>query len=90
MHKYLLAVVLAACAGNTPKTPDAGTNLPFGAKCTTASDMSTECASMICTNSFDQLGYSICSQKCTMLMATDPSCPAGTSQFCNKQGYCKP
>jgi len=90
MHKYLLAVVLAACAGNTPKTADAPSNQAFGATCVTPSDMSTECMSGVCTNSFDQLGYSICSQKCTMLMAIDPTCPAGTSQMCNKKGYCKP
>ncbi len=95
MHKYLVVAVLAlvGCAGNTPKSmPDAalGSNLPCGAKCQIASDMSTECTSGVCTNSFDMLGYSICSQKCTMLMAIDPTCPAGTSQMCNKKGYCKP
>jgi hypothetical protein len=25
-----------------------------------------------------------------MLMNTDPTCPAGTSQKCNMKGYCKP
>ena len=93
MHKYLVALVLAlvSCAGNAPKgPPDAPRNQAFGATCVTPSDMSTECMSGVCTNSFDMLGYSICSQKCTMLMAIDPSCPAGTSQMCNKKGYCKP
>ncbi|MBV8757435.1 MAG: hypothetical protein JO257_09180 [Deltaproteobacteria bacterium] len=93
-----LALALAACTANAPAPmPDAagsgsgaGSNLPFGATCTVTSDTSTECASGVCTNSFDQLGHDICSQKCTMLMATDPTCPAGTSQKCNMKGYCKP
>ena len=90
------ALALVACTANAPgPTPDAAgsgsaTNLPFGAKCNVSSDTSTECASGVCTNSFDMLGYNICSQKCTMLMATDPTCPAGTSQKCNMKGYCKP
>jgi len=95
----VLALLLAACStdATVPTTSDAAgsgsgsdTNLPFGATCTTASDMSTECASGVCTSSFDKLGHNICSQKCTMLMAQDPSCPAGTSQTCNMKGYCKP
>jgi hypothetical protein len=93
MRKYLLmALVLGACSGDSPKntTPDAPLNQAFGAKCGTASDTSAECMSGVCTDSFDMLGYSICSQKCTMFMAPDPSCPAGTSQMCNKKGYCKP
>ena len=70
---------------------DAPANQPYGSKCVTASDTSTECATGVCTNSFDSLGYSVCSAKCTMLMATDPSCPATPGmQFCNKKGYCKP
>ncbi|HSN30400.1 MAG TPA: hypothetical protein VLT45_29125 [Kofleriaceae bacterium] len=93
-----LVIALAACSADAPApTPDApgsgggsNTNLPFGATCTVTSDMSTECASGVCTNSFDTLGHDICSQKCTMLMATDPTCPAGTSQKCNMKGYCKP
>ena len=92
MLKHLLLVLaLAACSGSTPPSPDATPpNQPFGAKCGAASDTSPDCMSGICTNSFDMLGYNICSQKCTMLMAIDPSCPAGTSQMCNKKGYCKP
>jgi hypothetical protein len=97
MYKSLiLAFVLAACTADAPApTTDAAgsgsdTNLPIGAKCNTPSDTSTECTSGVCTNSFDTLGYSICSQKCTMLMNTDPSCPQGTSQKCNMKGYCKP
>lgn len=91
-----LALLLAACTADAPApTADAagsgmGSNLPFGATCSVTSDMSTECASGICTNSFDTLGHDICSQKCTMLQATDPTCPAGTSQKCNMKGYCKP
>ena len=92
MRKYLLAVALAACTGSAPAPAqmDAPANQAFGAKCGAATDTSTECASGVCTNSFDMLGYSICSQKCTMFMAIDPSCPSGTSQMCNKKGYCKP
>ena len=90
------AILLAACTADAPApTVDAagsaaGSNLPFGATCTTPSDMSTECTSGVCTNSFDTLGHSICSQKCTVLQGTDPSCPSGTSQKCNMKGYCKP
>ncbi|HTL39017.1 MAG TPA: hypothetical protein VL326_38060 [Kofleriaceae bacterium] len=94
MVRFTLAValVLAACTGDSPTpaadAPPAGT---FGAPCTTVSDMSTECASHVCTNSIDQAGTPICSQKCTMLMATDPTCPAGPSNMkCNSKGYCKP
>lgn len=91
-----LAFVLAACTADAPgPTVDAmgsgaGSNLPFGATCTTVSDMSTECASGVCTGSFDQSKDPVCSQKCTMLQGTDPSCPQGTSQKCNLKGYCKP
>ena len=102
MHKYLLAVLLAGCLallfgcpGSAPKMPDAPPNQAFGATCNTPSDMSTECMSGICTNSFDMLGYSVCSMKCTMFMANDPACPvpaggSGSAGFCNKKGYCKP
>jgi hypothetical protein len=98
MRKYLVvaAIVMSACwagcSGDTPKGTqmDAGTNLAFGATCGSASDTSTECTSGVCTNSFDMLGYNICSQKCTNLMAIDTTCPTGTSQMCNKKGYCKP
>lgn len=92
-----LAFALAACTADAPApTPDAmgssaGSNLPFGADCTTPSDMSTECASGVCTNSFDQTGQPVCSQKCTVLQGTDPTCPTGPSmQKCNMKGYCKP
>jgi hypothetical protein len=87
------AILFAACTADAPTTADApaaGSNLPFGATCTTPSDTSTECTSGVCTNSFDTLGHSICSQKCTVLQGTDPSCPQGTSQKCNMKGYCKP
>ena len=99
LKTLVLAIALTACStDSTVPTSDASmgsntgsdTNLPFGATCTTPSDTSTECASGVCTNSFDMLGHSICSQKCTVLMGTDPSCPSGTSQMCNKKGYCKP
>ncbi|HEX5060492.1 MAG TPA: hypothetical protein VFV99_14090 [Kofleriaceae bacterium] len=75
----------AAAGGDGPA---AGT---FGAACTTVSDQSTECMSGVCTNTFDQLGHPVCSQKCTVLQGTDPTCPMGPSnQKCNMQGYCKP
>ena len=92
-----LALMLAACSADAPApTVDAmgsgsATNLPFGATCTTVSDMSTECASGVCTDSFDQTGHPVCSQKCTVLQGTDPTCPMGPSaQKCNMKGYCKP
>ena len=84
-----LVVALAACAGNSPPAPDAATNLPFGATCATTSDTSTECASGVCTNTFDMLGHSVCSQKCTVGM--DQTCPSGSAGMkCNLKGYCKP
>src|SRR5438046_9433140 len=98
----LLSLVLALAACSSSDTPpgngdasieaastgDGG--LGFGAHCTTVSDMSTECASGVCTNSFDQLG-TVCSQKCTVLNGTDPSCPVGSmGQKCNMRGYCRP
>lgn len=98
MRKYLFlaAIVLGACPGKTPtnpdaKTGDAATNLPFGAKCITATDTSTECASGVCTSTIDMLGYNVCSQKCTVLGGTDPTCPVGSmGQKCNMKGYCRP
>jgi hypothetical protein len=95
LKSLAIAVLLAACSSDAPPPPVDGstgsdTNLPFGATCTTASDTSTECASGVCTDSFDQSAHPICSQKCTMLQTIDPSCPTGTSQKCNLKGYCKP
>ena len=92
-----LAFAIAACTADAPApTVDAmgsgsATNLPFGAACTVVSDMSTECASGVCTNSFDMSATPQCSQKCTVLQGTDPTCPTGPSmQKCNMKGYCKP
>ena len=89
-----LTLSLAACSGSSPPSVDAapaGTNLPFGATCNIPSDTSMEYTSMVCTNSFDQLGHSVCSQKCTVLGGTDTTCPQGSSgQKCNMKGYCKP
>jgi hypothetical protein len=85
-----LLLALGACGGSeTPgPTVDGG---GFGATCMTESDMSTECASGICTNSFDMIGHPVCSQKCTVLGGTDTTCPQGPSlQKCNMKGYCKP
>ncbi len=97
MHKYLVVAVLAlaGCSGSTPKSTfdasvDAPSNQPFGSRCVTVTNMSTECASGVCTNTFDQLGYPVCSQQCTVLGGTDPTCPMGPSaQKCNMKGYCK-
>jgi len=95
----LIAIVLSAAActsgDSSPPAdaasgdgPAAGT---FGAACTTVSDQSTECTSGVCTNSFNQIGYPVCSQRCTVPQGTDPTCPMGPSnQKCNPQGYCKP
>lgn len=102
MIKHLLlacALALCACGVGAESPPGSGPDgsnttdggLAFGATCMTTSDMSTECASGICTNTFDTLGHSVCSQKCTVLGGTDPSCPTGSSgQKCNMKGYCKP
>jgi hypothetical protein len=92
MWKALFVVVVFACgSSNNPPAADAPlTNQPFGAKCTVNSDTSTECASGVCTNAFDMLGI-VCSQKCTLLNMTDPSCPNGAmGQKCNMKGYCRP
>lgn len=96
----LLTFILSATActtgdGSKPVDAAAGADGPapgtFGAACMTVSDQSTECNSGVCTNSFDQIGHPVCSQRCTVLQGTDPSCPMGPSnQKCNMQGYCKP
>jgi hypothetical protein len=93
MLRFALAsAVLVACSSNPPP-PSVDASLKagsFGATCTTVSDTSTECDSMVCTDAFDQLGV-VCSQHCTMLDATDPSCPVGSmGQKCNKKGFCRP
>jgi hypothetical protein len=100
MQRLLLALSLALCAcpGNSSPTPavDAAAGdgpMPgsFGAPCTTVTDTSSECMGKACTDSFNQLPTHVCSQTCTMHMATDPSCPTGSSgTFCNMKGYCKP
>ena len=96
----LLALMLsaAACTTGESGTPaDAATTADgpapgtFGAACTTVTDQSTECTSGVCTNTFDQFTTPVCSQKCTVLQGTDPTCPTGPSmQKCNMKGYCKP
>ncbi len=92
---FALTLVLAACSGSAPPSPPAVdasapiTNAAFGATCTVTSDTSTECASGVCTNSIDQLGHDVCSQKCTV--GNDATCPVGASGMkCNGKGYCKP
>ena len=84
------AVLLGACSGDSPKTPDAPAGHAFGAACTTVTDTgSTECDSGVCTNSFDMIGHPVCSVKCTVGM--DSMCPSGsTGMKCNMKGYCKP
>jgi hypothetical protein len=93
----LLATLLSAAACTTgestppadaPAAPAPGS---FGAACTTVSDQSTECTSGVCTDSFNMSASPLCSQKCTVLQGTDPTCPMGPSlQKCNMKGYCKP
>ena len=97
-----IAICTLICLGAACTTGDSGTKADapaadspaagsFGATCTTVSDMSTECMSQVCTNSFDQIGHPVCSQRCTVLGGTDPSCPMGSNgQKCNMQGYCRP
>ena len=87
-------MMLFACAGKSPPEPaDAPplTNQPFGAMCTQVTDTGTECASGVCTNTFDMSTAPICSVKCTMVGTTDPTCPMGSQgQKCNMKGYCRP
>jgi hypothetical protein len=106
LHRASLATLIATlglvglvgCSGDPPKTvdaPAAAVDGPaagaFGATCVTPTDTSTECTSGVCTNSFDMLGHSVCSQKCTVFGGTDPTCPTGAmGQKCNMKGYCKP
>lgn len=99
MKILLFALLLAGCGGDdTPTKMDAAGGSgsgsgsgAFGAACTVVTDTgSTECASGVCTDSFNMTAPE-CSQKCTMLMATDPSCPSGSmGQKCNMKGYCRP
>jgi hypothetical protein len=93
----LLALLAIGCGGeDTPTKMDAAAGSgsgsgAFGAACTTVTDTgSTQCASGVCTDSINMTAP-VCSQKCTMLMATDPSCPSGSmGQKCNAKGYCRP
>jgi hypothetical protein len=89
-----------ACSSNNTPSPDAagsgsgsgsGGKAAFGSDCTVVSDMSTECASGVCTNSFNMFPTPVCSQKCTNLGGSDSTCPVGSmGQKCNMQGYCRP
>jgi hypothetical protein len=97
MPRFVLALslVLCACSSDSPSpAPDASGPAPgtFGAACTTVSDTSSECMGKPCSNSFDTLGHNACSQSCTLLMQSDPSCPIGAdgTKKCNIKGYCKP
>jgi hypothetical protein len=87
MHRLMLACSLLLCA--CTDDPATGTGA-FGATCTVVSNTSTECESGVCTNSFDMLGHSVCSQQCTFGM--NDTCPMGASgaKMCNMKGFCKP
>ena len=97
---FLLAITLSVACGssNTPSVDAKGSGsgsgmgtLGFGSDCTTVSDMSTECASGVCTNTFNMFPTPVCSKKCTMLGGSDSTCPVGSmGQKCNQQGYCRP
>ena len=92
-----IGLYYAACGGDdTPAKMDAAGsgsgihNAAFGSACTVVSDTSTECASGVCTDSFNMLGI-VCSQKCTVLNGSDATCPNGSmGQKCNMKGYCRP
>ena len=103
----LFAIALCAACSSNDSTPPvdaaqpvdakpltdaaAGSGAAFGAQCTTVSDTSTECASGVCTNTFNQFPTPVCSQKCTVQGGTDPTCPVGSmGQKCNQQFYCRP
>jgi hypothetical protein len=82
-----------ACGSSSTPTPDSPpAGLAFGSACTTVSDTNTECASHVCTNTFNMFPTPICSAKCTMPgSGADPECPQGSmGQKCNLQGYCRP
>jgi hypothetical protein len=90
--KWLAAwALVVGCHGSSKPAPDSGPAPgTFGAACTVVSNMSTECMSGVCTNSFDAYPHPICSQQC-VAGTMDPSCPIGSQgQHCNMQGYCKP
>jgi hypothetical protein len=88
------AALLVACgSSNSPSVDAKGSNegLGFGSDCVTVSDTSIECASGVCTNSFNMFPTPVCSQKCTVLGGSDTTCPVGSmGQKCNMQGYCRP
>jgi hypothetical protein len=90
MRLVLVAcVLLCGCPGDAKPALDAGDGT-FGAACTMDSVNSTECASHICTSTFDQIGHPVCSQLCTYGM--NDSCPAGASgtKTCSMKGFCRP
>jgi hypothetical protein len=99
MKVFAILLVVAGCSSNDPAPKmDAAAGSgsgsgsgAFGAMCTVVTDTgSTECASGVCTDSFNMTTPE-CSQKCTMLMAMDPSCPSGSMGMkCNMKGYCRP
>jgi len=97
MSRFIVVCLLAVgCGGGDPTPIDAAPSVDaakaaFGATCTVVSDTSTECASGVCTDSFNMSAAPLCSQKCTMTQSTDPTCPAGSMGMkCNMKGYCKP
>jgi hypothetical protein len=81
----LLLGLHAACSDDGGNEPAPRT---FGAECTTVTDTNAaDCDSGVCTDSFDQIGHPVCSQKCT----DASTCPEGSEgKKCNMRGYCKP
>lgn len=95
---FAFALSVACSSNSTPSVdaPGSGSGsgsgkAAFGSDCTVVSNMSTECASGVCTNSFNMFPTPVCSQQCTNLGGSDSSCPVGSmGQKCNMQGYCRP
>jgi len=87
MRRLLLACSFLLCACTDDPAPTG--NAAFGETCTKVTNDSTECASKVCTDTFDMLGHPVCSQTCTVGM--DSTCPSGsTGMKCNMKGFCKP
>jgi hypothetical protein len=102
---FVLACSTGGAKGADAKVfEDARAPGTFGASCVTdtAGLPSSECANEVlsgvtkegpCTNSFNMSLTPLCSLKCTMFMAADPTeCPVGSDgqAFCNMKGFCKP
>jgi hypothetical protein len=88
MKKLALGWVLLIAAVVACSDDETTSDGSFGSTCMTVAETgSTECDSGVCTDTFDQIGHPVCSQKCT-----DASmCPEGSEgKKCNMKGYCKP